>query len=335
MSINSGFHQTLCIAVKREFGEEVRRILVGRGLLNRAFKIARSSGYIYFPVIDSEEAGRLLAESSIDYLATECIAEEGRLTRAVNVPSHDYINGVVILREKVLEERDLSELIKLFEGIYKKLRAIYLKKGVGGESRVSELVLLWGSEVSTVIHKEYGLKFIVDIHKVYFNPRLSTEHRLLAKEVSDGELVVDAFSGFGGFSIHIASLRRCRVLANDVNPHALACLAKNIELNKRLLKGSIVVVNGDSGQMTSFLRKSVADRIVADIPHRSIEFIEVYNHLARKGAVLHLYLVSKDLSEALGNSGKLIEEGWHPINARRVLEYSPAKNVFRVDFRKL
>ncbi|MCS7127977.1 MAG: hypothetical protein RMI83_01725 [Desulfurococcaceae archaeon] len=335
MSINKGFQQTLCIAVKREHGEKTRKILVELGLLNRAFKVIRSSEYIHFPVVNSGEVERLLAENSIDYVITECIVEESHLVRAINVPSHDYVDGVVILREQVLERRDLIELIKLFEGIYKKLKAIYLKKGVSGESRASELVLLWGSEVSTVMHKEYGLRFIVDIHRVYFNPRLSTEHRLLVKEVSDGELVVDAFSGFGGFSIHIASLRKCRVLANDVNPHALACLVKNIELNKRLLKGSIVAVNGDSSQMTSFLRKSIADRIIADIPHRSIEFMEVYNHLARKGTVLHLYLVSKDLSEALRSSSKLIEEGWHLINARRVLEYSPMKNVFRVDFRKL
>ncbi|MEM1532599.1 MAG: methyltransferase [Desulfurococcaceae archaeon] len=335
MSINNRFQQTLCIAVKRELGEKARKILAEHGLLNRAFKVARSSDYIYLPVIDCGKAGRLLAESSMDYLVTECIVEESRLIRAFNVPSHDYVDGVIILREQVLEERDLSELIELFKGIYKKLKAVYLKKGVSGESRVSELVLLWGSEVSTVMHKEYGLRFLVDIHKVYFNPRLSVEHRLLAKEVNDGELVVDAFSGFGGFSIHIASLRRCKVLANDVNPHALVYLAKNIDLNKRFLKGSIVVVNGDSSQMTSFLRKSIADRIIADIPHRSIEFMEVYNYLAKKGTILHLYLVSKGLSEALESSSRLVEEDWRPINVRKVLEYSPAKNIFRVDFRKL
>jgi len=70
------------------------------------------------------------------------------------------------------------------------------------------------------------LQFKVKLGEVYFNPRLSEEHHRLAEATKSGEVVVDAFTGIGGFAIHIASLKTSLVIANDANPVAYKLLVE-------------------------------------------------------------------------------------------------------------
>ena len=86
---------------------------------------------------------------------------------------------------------------------------------------------------STVVQvNENGLKFRMDFAKVYWNPRLSTEHDRIVRLLNDGDVVYDVFAGIGPFAVPAAKRKNCRVLANDLNPESYRYLNENITLNK-------------------------------------------------------------------------------------------------------
>jgi len=66
--------------------------------------------------------------------------------------------------------------------------------------------------------------------KVYWNPRLSTEHERILKILKSGDILYDVFAGVGPFCIPAAK-KKCIVLANDLNPESFKWLNTNIEIN--------------------------------------------------------------------------------------------------------
>lgn len=87
--------------------------------------------------------------------------------------------------------------------------------------------------VDTIVQvNENGLKFKMDFAKVYWNPRLSTEHRRIIDFLKDNDVVYDVFAGIGPFAIPAAKKRKCKVFANDLNPESFKYLNENIKLNK-------------------------------------------------------------------------------------------------------
>lgn len=88
-------------------------------------------------------------------------------------------------------------------------------------------------EVSTVVQvSSLGCKFKFDFAKVYWNPRLSTEHERIIKTLRPGmDNLYDVFAGVGPFSVPAAK-RKCKVLANDLNPHSYEALCENSKMNK-------------------------------------------------------------------------------------------------------
>ncbi|RLF21959.1 MAG: class I SAM-dependent methyltransferase family protein, partial [Thermoprotei archaeon] len=175
------------------------------------------------------------------------------------------------------------------------------------------------------IHSEYGLRFKVDVLNTYFSPRLAYEHRRVAEEVRDGEIVVDMFTGVGPFAIHIASLRRCLVYAVDLNPAAYRLLIENIKLNKRNLKGEIIPVNADVRLLAKYIR-NIANRVIMNLPEYSHEFVGTALTLLRKeGGVIHYYTFEdepEELEKAVRKLRCLVE-----AQGRRILKVLKVRRV--------
>lgn len=79
--------------------------------------------------------------------------------------------------------------------------------------------------------KEQNCVFKFDFSKVYFNPRLQTEHTRLVQKFNEGEAVCDVMAGVGPFAIP-AGKKRVFVWANDLNPIGRDSMAKAISSNK-------------------------------------------------------------------------------------------------------
>lgn len=320
----------ICVRVPRERGEEARRLLRSLGIIDLSYRIFSDTAYVYIPVKD--EAVEVL--SRYTWMETvDCSPPPRKKHRTVILPSHDLVGDVVIIRENVFEQPgvNIDGIVSGFLEVYPGIKAIYVKTRTIGEYRVPELRLLWGERVEKTIRKEYGLKFVVYLGKVYYNPRLSEEHHRIAEMVEDGEHVIDVFAGIGGFSIHIASMHDCIVIANDLNPDAYTSIIENILLNRRRLKGRIGVLNMDARSLPRYFGKGVFDRCIANLPHNSFSFMDVYRYLLGKNGVLHLYYVGRTCDDY--DVEKL--EGWRIEDCSRVLDYAPYIYIYRLDLVKI
>jgi tRNA (guanine37-N1)-methyltransferase len=66
---------------------------------------------------------------------------------------------------------------------------------------------------------EDKVKFVVDISKVYWCSKLSTERtRIVDGIFNKGEVLCDMFCGIGPLAVKSAVKRQMKVLANDLNP---------------------------------------------------------------------------------------------------------------------
>lgn len=103
--------------------------------------------------------------------------------------------------------------------------------GEESEYRTFNFELLAGKLDTNVEVHEANCTFRFDYSKVYWNPRLETEHRRLVDKFQPGEAICDVMAGVGPFSVP-AGKKRCFVLASDLNPDSYASLAEAVEKNK-------------------------------------------------------------------------------------------------------
>ncbi|NXI49191.1 TRM5 methyltransferase, partial [Chloroceryle aenea] len=151
-------------------------------------------------------------------------------------------------------------------------------------------VLAGESNLVTKVQGENNTAYELDFSKVYWNPRLSTEHERIVELLKPGDVLFDVFAGVGPFAVPAAK-RKCRVFANDLNPESYSWLLHNCKLNK--VENKIKAFNMDG---RDFLRGVVREElsrelpllkeeqktsfhIVMNLPASAIEFLDVFRHL--------------------------------------------------------
>ncbi|KAI9838647.1 MAG: hypothetical protein M1819_004961 [Sarea resinae] len=103
--------------------------------------------------------------------------------------------------------------------------------GTHSEFRTFAFEILAGPSDLNVEVKEADCFFRFDYSKVYWNPRLNTEHRRLVDMFREGEAVCDVMAGVGPFAVP-AGKKGVFVWANDLNPESFASLEDAITRNK-------------------------------------------------------------------------------------------------------
>ena len=103
------------------------------------------------------------------------------------------------------------------------------------------------------IHIEDKVRFNVDVSRVYWCSKLSTERsRIIQDFLKDDQVLCDMFCGVGPLSVKAAVKRpKLKVLANDLNPIAFEYLEKNIKLNK--IKERVLPFNMDAREYLRML----------------------------------------------------------------------------------
>ncbi|MEM1927452.1 MAG: hypothetical protein QXS85_01755 [Acidilobaceae archaeon] len=327
--------------MRRELAEKAIGVLRRENVINASLKIKRVEGFIVIPVLDAERAVRALAEAGVEAeLAEEEFETAPQKPRPLSevsprVSSFSLVGDIAVFswRSGVeLEEYELAarELLRQ----QPRVKAAFLKTETWGELRVQKLVHLAGENRTVTAHREYGLVFHVDIARVYFNPRLSTEHRRIAEESSGDDIVLDMFAGVGGYAIHIASLKPARVVASDLNEIAVYYLAKNVAANKRALRGSVTPLRLDAS-LAPLVLKPVFTRLILDHPTASRYFVGEACRLAARDAIVHVYVRAascrealEDLYSRLARCCRRVEE----LYCREVLEYAPGVSVYNATF---
>ncbi|EDV39829.2 uncharacterized protein Dana_GF20072 [Drosophila ananassae] len=223
-----------------------------------------------------------------------------------------------------------------------------------------QLELICGEEDYQVETKENGVPFEFDFSKVYWNPRLSTEHERIVKALNAGDVLYDVFAGVGPFSVPAAK-KRCHVLANDLNPVSFQWLQHNAKRNKCL--SHIQMFNKEGRQfileeLKNDLQKRLLEtdttsysiHITMNLPAMAVEFLDAFRGIFTEEELsalpsnvvyplVHVYsfakgentkqLVQELVERNLGTS--LDDELLQGISFVR--NVAPNKDMYRVSFR--
>jgi len=200
----------------------------------------------------------------------------------------DQIGDIIIVRipDSLIDKKEIIGKT-LLEQIKNANTVFYQSSPVGGDFRIRDLELLAGDNKTQTEYKEFGCRFIVDVGKVFFSPRLSTERNRIADLVEDGEIIINMFGGIGMFSIMAAKKKRCTVYNIDINPDAAKLCEKNISLNK--LVGNVISLHGDAAQIIKEKLKGKGDRVFMLLPERADEFLDSAIAAAKKDGIIHYY----------------------------------------------
>ncbi|KAM6202624.1 tRNA (guanine(37)-N(1))-methyltransferase [Rhynchocyon petersi] len=164
--------------------------------------------------------------------------------------------------------------------------------------------------------RENNYSYEFDFAKVYWNPRLSTEHNRITELLKPGDVLFDVFAGVGPFVIPVAK-KNCIVFANDLNPESHRWLLHNCKLNKvdRMVKvfnldGKDFLQGPVREELTQQLGPLSKERkhsvhIVMNLPAKAIEFLSAFKSLLDGPPchsdllpIVHCYSFSKDANPA-------------------------------------
>ncbi len=173
-----------------------------------------------------------------------------------------------------------------------------------------------GAGPATTIHREHGTSYFVDVTKVFFSPRLSHERGRISRAVGDGERVLNCFSGVGSFSLLIARWKRADVHSLDINPDAIACMARGIGENELL--GRVFPVLGD-GRRPCFRPRSF-DRVLLPLPILADQILGPVSRTLRPGGMVHTY------REAFGRRGDCLSDSLRSL--KELLDAHGLGNAF-------
>ena len=186
--------------------------------------------------------------------------------------SFDVIGDICIIKLYGIDAERTERAGRIGEAIlkaYKNIKTVFLDMGVKEEYRLRDLEFICGERKSETIHKEYGARFRLNVEKVYFSPRLASEHYRVAREMKKGDIVIDMFSGIGGFPILGSRYGEAkRIYAIDINPDAIYYLKENIRLNHA---ENIIPILGDARE--EMKRLPEAQRTIMNLPHSASEFL--------------------------------------------------------------
>ena len=222
----------------------------------------------------------------------------------------DQVGNIIIVRipdsllsKKEIIGKTLLEQVKTVKSVF------YQASSVEGDFRTRNLEILAGENKTETEYKEFGCRFIVDVEKAFFSPRLSTERDRIADLVQEGETVINMFGGVGMFSIIAAKRKKCTVYNIDINPIAAKLCERNIELNK--LAGKVISIHGDAAKIVEEQFKDQGDRVLMLLPERSDEFLDSAIFAAKNNGVIHYY--SHIHADEKSKAAKLSEKHYSEI----------------------
>lgn len=232
---------------------------------------------------------------------------------------------------------------KLFIDKLKAVQTVVNKvEGINSVFREFKLELLAGEENYFVQVKEHGVSYVFDYSKVYWNSRLSTEHRRVLKHLKSGQVVCDMFAGVGPFAIPAATLGH-EVYANDLNPNSYKYLCENAKKNH--VSSKVFAFNMDGREFVKHLvdQGIKFHHVFMNLPASSVEFLDVFKHLFpidwEELPIIHCYTFeffnddpNEGAQRAQANIETLLGSKIEPIEIYDVRDVSPNKHMYCVSF---
>jgi tRNA wybutosine-synthesizing protein 2 len=164
--------------------------------------------------------------------------------------------------------------------------------GISGVYRTPMVKLLWGSSQTETMHKENGVRYLLDPQKVMFSSGNMAERKRMGLISNPRETVVDLFAGIGYFTLAMAvHSRPKKIVACEMNLVAFNYLCKSIVLNH--VTDIVEPIHGDNRKVAP---KGCADRVLLGYLQETDLFLSVALECLRdQKGILHYHdLVSRN-----------------------------------------
>lgn len=319
--------ESLCIRVSKKAGEEARQKLIGLGVIDKNLKIKSDGEDLLIPVTRA-----VVGFGKIEKEEFEVLKKEESIVDVLGfTPAYEVIGDIAIIDQYESNAQNTAGALIRQKKIKTVLQAA---SAVAGEYRTRELTFLAGEKRTETLYRENGCRYLLDVSRVYFTPRLATERVRIANQIKDGDKVVDMFAGVGPFSILIAKkFPASHVIAIDKNPVAIKYLKENVRLNK---VKNVEIREGDAREeITGILD---ADHVIMNLPHSGLEFLEPAFGAIKKGGIIHFYAITHE-DDLFDGTWRKIEESARRFNYkviaidRRVVRpYAPYQYNICIDF---
>lgn len=234
----------LTIKVPLKKAEKLKKYLLGKGLLNKECVITKGKEFIYFPINKKKALKKKFpfigfADKRLKKIEKATIIDllKGKLTKkelALLPSSFDIIGDIIVLelkRELIRKERLIAEALLR---VHKSIKTVAKKAGIHkGVYRTQRLKVLAGVNKKETVCKENNVKIKLDVEKVYFSPRLSSERKRIMKLVKPNESILVMFSGCGPYPLVLSKNTKAKeIYGVEINPMAHKYALENLKLNK-------------------------------------------------------------------------------------------------------
>jgi len=253
--------------------------------------------------------------------------------------SYDFVGDICILN---LDEGLFSHEKEIAETLmksFKSIRIVVRKDGEReGEFRLQKYKKILGEGGLETIHKENGVALKIDISKVYFSPRLSSDRLRVAEKIKKNSSVLVMFCGCGAYNLSIAKHSSPKLNAGiEKNPDGYKYCLENAKLNKNEIKffcGDVRDIelneNYDKSKthQTSQFSSNVGsyNYVLMPLPKNASDFLDLaVKWLSPNGIVFYYDFCGKDEEEIIW---KKIEDKLGKVKRRDFVfcgHYSPGK----------
>ena len=277
-------------------------------MLHPSAIITKNTSHIYFPLNTAIDPSTLPFPAELIQKELNTRTPIINYKQLVNIPIHvsnllptsfDIIGDILLIKlpqELIPYQKEIGQALLT---THKHINVIGKINPVEGELRIRRLEIIAGEQRTHTIHKEFGIELQMDLTKIYFSPRLSSERHRITQQIKKGETIVDMFTGIGPFAIMIAKLASPKhIYAVDKNKDAVMYAKKNCVHNK--VQDTITVLHGDAKNIQQILPSNhqPVDRIIMNLPFSSHHFFKQALTIAGPSCILHYYeMTSEDKLE--------------------------------------
>mgnify|MGYP001559023069 FL=1 len=247
--------------------------------------------------------------------------------------SFDQIGSIALFNEFPQELKKDEKIIgNALLKINKNIKTVAVKKEKFlGKFRLQKVRIIAGKKTKETIHKENSIILKLNIEKVYFSPRTSSERARIANSIKQNESVLVMFSGSGILPLVISKNSKAREICGiELNKNAHKYALENLKLNK---SKNITLIKGDVKKILPKIKKKF-DRIIMPLPKDSESYLDLaLKHLNKKG-IIHFYDFAKeeDFPKSSINKIKKHCKKFKILKAVKCGQYSPRTYRVCIDF---
>ena len=318
---NDGFS----LVVDKSIASDIHQHLVDGGYINNDYVIKDLGQHIAIPVTNPVVI-RKLDWFDEEKLQFETIILEPK--KSTNTPAQEIVskiekllvaNSLILTKEMVnflpkkwelfsdlaivpsdsLNSKEWQDLLSKNEALSEEIWQIIADSlKVSRIARQSEIAndKLRSSQVKMIVGDsgevefvDYGVKFWLDVTKVMFSSGNVTERHRIGSIDMTGEVVVDAFSGIGYYTLPMLVRSNAKhVYACELNPNSIYALTKGADLNA--VSDRLTIIEGDN-QITLKSLSRMADRVhLGILPSSENTWQLAIDCLKQSGGIIHIHM---------------------------------------------